>query len=112
MVRLVELRPWVRIRPESGTPAWPRRQQVHLVRFDVQRRWLPILPDAQTREVMAWRGMSGFPLIRQHRAKAGMRPWMPNSRQPKWTSGPSKLMVCGIWKDGNSAVISGQIGSH
>ena len=54
----------------------------------------------------------GFAIQTHRRAKAGMVSRMQNSRQPKWTSGPSKLMVCGIWKDGNSAVISGQIGSH
>jgi len=29
---------------------------------------------------------------KQQRAKAGMKPPLPNSRQPKWMSEPSKLM--------------------
>ena len=46
MVRLVELRTRMRVwsRPIASTR--PGRQQVHLVRFDVQRLGLPLLPDA------------------------------------------------------------------
>ena len=29
---------------------------------------------------------------KQQKAKAGMKPPLPNSRQPKWMSEPSKLM--------------------
>lgn len=46
MVRLVELRARMRVWSGSLAPARPGRQQVHLVRFDVQRLGLPILPYA------------------------------------------------------------------
>ena len=46
MVRLVKLRTWVRVWSGPAAPAWPGRQQVHLVRLDVQRLGMPLLPDA------------------------------------------------------------------
>ena len=78
MVRLVELRPWVRIRTESGAPPWTRRQQVYLVRFDVQRRGLPILPDAQTREVKIF----------------GDRPRRKPALQGVYASGSCRSLLC------------------
>ena len=35
---------------------------------------------------------------KQQRAKAGMTPPVPNSRQPKWMSGPSTLMKMAMAK--------------
>ena len=44
---------WVRIWPRQDSPAWSGKQQVHLVRLDIERIWLHILPDASAREMMA-----------------------------------------------------------
>ena len=48
MVRFVELRPRMRVWTEQVAPTRPGRQQVHLVRLDVQRLGMPLLPDAPT----------------------------------------------------------------
>ena len=45
MVRLVQLRTWVRVWSGSAAPAWSGRQQVHLVRLDLKRLGLPLLSD-------------------------------------------------------------------
>ncbi len=46
MVRLVELRAWVRVWSGPAAPAWSGRQQVHLVRLDLERLGLSVLPYA------------------------------------------------------------------
>ena len=53
MVRELELRAWVCVWPRAAASAWPRFEQVHLVRLDVQWIRLPLQPDAATREVTA-----------------------------------------------------------
>ena len=51
MVRELELRAWVRVWSRAVASAWPRLEQVHLVRLDIQRQRLSLQPDAATREV-------------------------------------------------------------
>ena len=46
MVRLVQLRPRLRVWPGQGSQARAGREQVHLVRLDVQWFGLSLLPDA------------------------------------------------------------------
>ena len=46
MVRFVKLRSRVRVWPVQVAPTRPGRQQVHLVRLDVQWLGLSVLPDA------------------------------------------------------------------
>ena len=52
MVRLVKLWLGVHPLPDAQTPPRSRRQQVHLVRFHLQRLRLHPQPDRQAREVI------------------------------------------------------------
>ena len=57
--------------PRQDAPARPRRQQVHLVRFDVQRLQLHLLPDSPSREVTGQgQAMSRFETARPAAFKA------------------------------------------
>ena len=66
MVRIVELRARMRVRPGSPSPARARRQQVHLVRFDFQRIGLPLFPDAPPREVTAGYAKTAALILLRH----------------------------------------------
>lgn len=59
-MRFVELRTRLHLRSQSDASPWPWCQQVHLVRFDVQRRRLHLQSDRPPREVMDDRVASAF----------------------------------------------------
>ena len=51
MVRVVQLWAQLHLFAEQAPSPWTRRQQVHLVRFDLHRCGVHLLPDETTREV-------------------------------------------------------------
>lgn len=61
MVRVVVVRIGVPVLANEEAPAWARRKQVHLVRFDEHGSGLPPQPERAAREVEETAGVADSP---------------------------------------------------